>query len=110
MIPVARSTGARLGDVAPFACFNFVPGNRAGVKSQVRMPGLPPVAGSRRAGRLLARIITSGFLDAHDRLAPLLIEARAKIDSEPESGPGYWSPNRYLALAFVALLVEIPRR
>jgi hypothetical protein len=51
----------------------------------------------------LARIITYGFLHARDQLAPLLIEARAKLDSEPESGLNSWASgtNRNLALAFV---------
>lgn len=49
----------------------------------------------------LARIITYGFFDAPDRLAPALTEARAKFGSEPQSIPPYWRPNRYLALAVV---------
>jgi hypothetical protein len=49
----------------------------------------------------LARIITYGFLDTPDRLAPFLVEARAKLESEPQSGPVYWSANRHLALALV---------
>ena len=49
----------------------------------------------------LARIITYGFLDKPGRAAPFLVEARAKLESEPQSGPVYWGANRYLALAFV---------
>jgi hypothetical protein len=48
----------------------------------------------------LARIITYGLQDAPDRLAPLLSEARARLDREPESRVGYWGANRHLALAF----------
>ena len=50
----------------------------------------------------LARIITYSLLGARDRLAPLLIEARAKLDSETASGAEHWGSNRYLALAFVS--------
>jgi hypothetical protein len=50
----------------------------------------------------LARIITYVFLNAQEQLAPLLIDTRAKLDSETESGPSYFDANRYLALAFVA--------